>query len=241
MARLAPRPWLVIHGEKTPTSARRSLEDCSRTATGPRSSGSSRTPSTTAAASSSRRPTPARLLDFVGRYAPRRPITESPDPEPRAGREVGGGCAERRRLAASTIEIECAADHWPMGSPPRSCSADGSGFQTGFCGRCTYDAPTSLHAPHRLAGRRSALARLARAFLGQTAARRRGPARAPARPDRPPRRQPVRPRPPFRRDPHPGRLPPPRPDPGLRRPRAVHRPRPPGGPRRPVRRRAPRS
>ena len=87
----------MIHGEKDayigPEIARTLFAEAQRAR---RSSGSSPRPSTTAAARSSPRPTPSGSLDFLGRYAPRRPVAErrtSPTPaaEPRSPRAVAVG------------------------------------------------------------------------------------------------------------------------------------------------------
>jgi pimeloyl-ACP methyl ester carboxylesterase len=83
VARLAPRPWLVIHGQRDTYVSPEVVEELFRSGNGPREMWL--VPDAKHNRCREREPEAyaGRLLDFIDRYAPRRPITESPEPSPR--------------------------------------------------------------------------------------------------------------------------------------------------------------
>ena len=99
VARLAPRPWLAIHGQRDTYISPEVVEECFDRGNGPREMWL--VPDAKHNRCREREPEAyaGHLLDFVDRYAPRRPITESPEPASDAG---------RRALAsaiATTVEL----------------------------------------------------------------------------------------------------------------------------------------
>jgi pimeloyl-ACP methyl ester carboxylesterase len=82
VARLAPRPWLAIHGQRDTYISPEIVEEVFEHGNGPRELWL--VPDAKHNRCREREPEAyaGRLLDFVDRYAPRRPITESPRPEP---------------------------------------------------------------------------------------------------------------------------------------------------------------
>jgi uncharacterized protein len=82
VARLAPRPWLLIHGQRDTYINPEVVKELFRSGNGPREIWL--VPDAKHNRCREREPEAyaGRLLDFIDRYAPRRPITESPAPAP---------------------------------------------------------------------------------------------------------------------------------------------------------------
>jgi pimeloyl-ACP methyl ester carboxylesterase len=82
VARLAPRPWLVIHGQRDTYISPEIVQELFRSGNGPREMWL--VPDAKHNRCREREPEAyaGRLLDFIDRFAPRRPITESPAPTP---------------------------------------------------------------------------------------------------------------------------------------------------------------
>jgi hypothetical protein len=80
VARLAPRPWLTIHGQRDNYISPEIVKELFRRGNGPRELWL--VPGAKHNRCREREPEAyaARLLDFIDRYAPRRPITEPPAP-----------------------------------------------------------------------------------------------------------------------------------------------------------------
>lgn len=95
VARLAPRPWLAIHGQRDTYIPPEIVEECFERGDGPKEMWL--VPDAKHNRCREREPEAyaGRLLDFVDRYAPRRPITESPqaEPEPELEPSVGSMAA----------------------------------------------------------------------------------------------------------------------------------------------------
>jgi pimeloyl-ACP methyl ester carboxylesterase len=102
VARLAPRPWLMIHGQRDTYIRPEIAEELFERGNGPKEIWL--VPDAKHNRCREREPEAyaGRLLDFIDRYAPRRPITESPRPEPEpvsgpagaAGADVDGPAGE---------------------------------------------------------------------------------------------------------------------------------------------------
>ncbi len=82
VARLAPRPWLMIHGQRDTYISPEIVEELFDHGNGPKEMWL--VPDAKHNRCREREPEAyaGHLLDFVDRYAPRRPITESPEPAP---------------------------------------------------------------------------------------------------------------------------------------------------------------
>ncbi len=211
VARLAPRPWLMIHGERDtyigPEIARSTLRSRQESQGAVAGSGGQ--------AQSLPRNRSGRLR--------RAGCWVSSNNSPRAARVDRGGASRVARRSGLASDFAPSAgrrrrsrEKWRL---PSRADRSESGRR-----------PAMIKMLMRLIGapvvKRSR--RLARAFLDQTRSAgdvQRDLLLAPARPAR---RQPVRPRPLLARDPHAGRLSPPRADQRLRSARAVHRSRAPG-------------
>jgi hypothetical protein len=78
VARLAPRPWLMIHGQRDTYISPEVVKDLFRSGNGPKEIWL--VPDAKHNRCREREPEAyaGHLLDFIDRYAPRRPITESP-------------------------------------------------------------------------------------------------------------------------------------------------------------------
>jgi hypothetical protein len=87
VGRLAPRPWLAIHGQRDTYIPAEIVEECFERGDGPKELWL--VPDAKHNRCREREPEAyaGRLLDFIDRYAPRRPITESPESESEAESE----------------------------------------------------------------------------------------------------------------------------------------------------------
>jgi alpha-beta hydrolase superfamily lysophospholipase len=117
VARLAPRPWLMIHGQRDTYISPEVVEELFERGNGPKELWL--VPDAKHNRCREREPEAyaGRLLDFIDRFAPRRPITESPqvepepspvqalDPDPEAAELVGeyDGEIEAPRLSAGEV------------------------------------------------------------------------------------------------------------------------------------------
>ncbi len=82
VGRLAPRPWLMIHGQRDTYINPEVVQELFRSGDGPKEIWL--VPDAKHNRCREREPEAyaGRLLDFLDRYAPRRPITEAPAPSP---------------------------------------------------------------------------------------------------------------------------------------------------------------
>jgi hypothetical protein len=103
VTRLAPRPWLAIHGQRDTYISPEVVEELFDRGNGPKELWL--VPDAKHNRCREREPEAyaGRLLDFVDRYAPRRPITESLEPEPES--EPGPATSTAVVLEAAAIEL----------------------------------------------------------------------------------------------------------------------------------------
>jgi pimeloyl-ACP methyl ester carboxylesterase len=116
VARLAPRPWLMIHGQRDTYISPEVVEELFERGNGPKELWL--VPDAKHNRCREREPEAyaGRLLDFIDRYAPRRPITESspvePEPEPAA---VPAIVADAEPEVAEEYEAAIEAPRAPAG------------------------------------------------------------------------------------------------------------------------------
>ncbi len=163
VARLAPRPWLMIHGQRDTYISPEIVQELFRSGNGPREMWL--VPDAKHNRCREREPEAyaGRLLDFIDRYAPRRPITEPPAP----ARPLASAAADMELPGGFVGEIEAPKLTGEVATPLRVAIGSGPDREHHALPGSSRMINTSLMrllgAPVEIRARR-----LSRAFLAQT-------------------------------------------------------------------------